>query len=190
MSADSKVAVMRHEDAPAEKHTPQSQTLTSPSQPEKPNEQEQGVPGRNENQEMSDLELAMMMQEQERAHFLLAGGAYGAGSPMAQNLEYASDVPGEQAYDPEDATDEAIAWRLMQEEQQQFNQRLMAMAGHFGAHPESPGADEDEAEAMDTPDVEGMTYEGLLALGDPTILLGSIFCGTRYISPAPFLAVA
>mmetsp|Transcript_13038 Transcript_13038/g.36679 ORF Transcript_13038/g.36679 Transcript_13038/m.36679 type:complete len:110 (+) Transcript_13038:651-980(+) len=109
---------------------------------------------------------------------------------MAQNLEYASDVPGEQAYDPEDATDEAIAWRLMQEEQQQFNQRLMAMAGHFGAHPESPGADEDEAEAMDTPDVEGMTYEGLLALGDPTILLGSIFCGTRYISPAPFLAVA
>mmetsp|Transcript_13036 Transcript_13036/g.36669 ORF Transcript_13036/g.36669 Transcript_13036/m.36669 type:complete len:84 (+) Transcript_13036:651-902(+) len=53
---------------------------------------------------------------------------------MAQNLEYASDVPGEQAYDPEDATDEAIAWRLMQEEQQQFNQRLMAMAGESAVH--------------------------------------------------------
>ena len=46
------------------------------------------------------------------------------------------EEPDQPAFGPEDTSDEALAWRLMQEEQQQFNARLMNMArAQFGELP-------------------------------------------------------
>jgi len=112
----------------------------------------------------SDLALALMMQEQEQAHFLLAGG--GASSAIDARGPQAGDAS---PFSEDDTSDEAMAWRLQYEEEHMFNQRLMAMAGTQFAIPgmEHEGNDEDSpSDAAHITDVDQMSYEGLLALGE------------------------
>ena len=73
-------------------------------------------------------------------------------------------------------TDEELAWRLMQEEEQEFQRRMLALAGV-----QYPGADLEGADLAqgvdsedDVPDTDAMSYEELTALGE---VVGTVATG-------------
>eukprot|EP00951_Prasinocladus_malaysianus_P012911 scaffold96720_cov42-Prasinocladus_malaysianus.AAC.1 len=122
-----------------------------------------------------------MMQEQERAHFLISGGAFDSLGLDSVEGSVQTNAAGENEfgavagqYSEEDTSDEALAWRLMQEEQQAFNQRLMALASAHNflayywclvvGHPaevsrEGETEGEGDDPLADAPQVEQMSYE-------------------------------
>lgn len=114
----------------------------------------------------SDLALALMMQEQEQAHFLFAAGSLSEEAEDGSQAERSESAP----FAEDDTSDEALAWRMMREEEQLFNQRLLAMAGaQYAAaeeEEEADGGDHAAGEAPNYPDVDQMSYEALLAVGE------------------------
>ena len=103
--------------------------------------------------------LARLLQEQERAYFM---------------MRFDGNARGETAFADEDAAFEeeeedeslALARQLQEQEEQEYRNRMLAMAGI------DPDAEEDsEAEGIDT---DAMTYEELCELGD---VVGKVTCG-------------
>lgn len=103
--------------------------------------------------------LARLLQEQERAYFM---------------MHFDGNARGEAAFEEEEAAFEeeeedeslALARQLQEQEEQEYRNRMLAMAGI------DPDAEEDsEAEGIDT---DAMTYEELCELGD---VVGKVTCG-------------
>ena len=124
--------------------------------------------------EEGDLALARMLQEQERAFLVLAASqaeaAAAAAAPRGEDegggfssggdeMEEGGSWTGEDEA-AGDEGDVGLAERLQAEEQQAFQARLLAMAGVGEAHA-AVLEDADEG-----PEVEGLSYEELTALGD------------------------
>ena len=82
-----------------------------------------------------DLALARVLQEQERAYFLLvSGGDPGAAAPDEQD-----GAPEDAAAEEEDES-LALARELQAEEEREHNARLLAMAGLAPGAAGAPGA--------------------------------------------------
>ncbi|EFN57277.1 hypothetical protein CHLNCDRAFT_143853 [Chlorella variabilis] len=130
-------------------------------------------------EEDPDLALAKLLQAQEQAWLAMAG----QGSGILENLPPAAGGGeagagphegggGEEGGEVEELTDEEMARRLQEQEEREFQQRLLELAGmgQPGAAPgggggiEAPGGDEYLPE--DDVDPDEMTYEELSALGE------------------------
>ncbi|KAG7673122.1 hypothetical protein Ndes2526B_g05303 [Nannochloris sp. 'desiccata'] len=149
--------------------------------------------------EDQDLALAKLLQEQERA-FLSIAGIQGPAEnvPPAFGQEDSlerSPSPGDST-EARPLTDEELAWKLMQEEEAEFQRRMMAFAGvqYPGISPRGHGAaaraegaeddsnfnsgDEDGGGEIDSdddiPDPDSMSYEELTALGE---VVGTVSTG-------------
>ena len=103
------------------------------------------------------LSLARLLQEQERAYFMMQFG--GGGVPDATE-----DAAGE---DEEEDESLALARALQEEEEQEYRNRILAMAGI------DPDAEEEDSDAEGI-DTDAMTYEELCELGDS---VGKVVCG-------------
>ncbi len=69
-------------------------------------------------------------------------------------------------------TDEELAWRLMQEEETAFQQRMLALAGVPVAGADDGGVSDADTEGG--PDPDAMSYEELTALGE---VVGTVATG-------------
>ncbi|KAL4441836.1 hypothetical protein ABPG77_003752 [Micractinium sp. CCAP 211/92] len=140
----------------------------------------QGAP-----EEDPDLALAKMLQAQEQAWLAMAGsaglenlpgiaGGAGAGEPAAARTE-GVDAGAE----AKELTDEEVARRLQEEEEREFQARLLALAGVGGQAAAGTGGaavegEEGEGAAQegegyvtdDDVDPDELTYEELTALGE------------------------
>ena len=126
--------------------------------------------------ENDSLALARMLQEQERAYYLMqfpdadpAARPPGDSFDDAHMADASDDVggavedihrldgtrDGTPASDPEEDESLALARQLMEEEQRAWRDRMLAMAG--------VRADAEDAEGLDP---DAMTYEELTALGE------------------------
>lgn len=74
----------------------------------------------------------------------------------------------------EGMTDEELAWKLMQEEQHAFQERMMAMAGMSVGTSRDIGIVEEEVNGEDTIDPDTLTYEELTTLGE---MAGTVAAG-------------
>lgn len=145
-------------------------------------------------EEDPDLALAKMLQAQEQAWLAMASGsgalenmpmgvgAAGGNEPGARDMGTGGDAgaDGGEASEGEDLTDEEFARRMQEEEEREFQARLLALAGiggpaggaAGGAQGDGQGGAGEEAEAgegyltEDDVDPDELTYEELTALGE------------------------
>lgn len=102
-----------------------------------------------------------MLQEQERAYFLMQFDGAAAADRDADDATLAEDAANE-----EEDESLALARQLQEEEEREYRNRMLAMAG---IDPEA--GDDSEAEGLDT---DAMTYEELCDLGEQ---VGKVVCG-------------
>ncbi|PRW57669.1 3-ketoacyl- thiolase peroxisomal [Chlorella sorokiniana] len=136
-------------------------------------------------EEDPDLALAKMLQAQEQAWLAMAGsgamenlgpaaGAAGGDVGAAAGATSGGYELGAGAGEPEELTDEEMARRLQEEEEREFQQRLLALAGigpapgGGGGVPGEGAAEGEEAEyaSEDEVDPDDLSYEELTALGE------------------------
>lgn len=98
-----------------------------------------------------------MLQDQERAYFMMQFDD-GAAMRDAVDADAADEVEDESL---------ALARRLQEEEEREYRNRFLAMAGI------DPNA-EDDSEAAEGLDTDAMTYEELIELGEH---VGKVTCG-------------
>eukprot|EP00890_Picochlorum_soloecismus_P001267 jgi/Picsp_1/2140/NSC_05605-R1_zinc finger len=117
--------------------------------------------------ENDDVALAKIFQEQERAFLALARSNISMEnippSSAHQSAQVLQDDYGTLDQGERQLTDEEIAWKLMQEEEDEFQKRMLAMAG-VGASSEFDDGPQYSSEDIRDPD--DFTYEELTALGD------------------------
>jgi E3 ubiquitin-protein ligase BIG BROTHER-like protein len=143
-----------------------------------------------------DLALAKILQEQERALLAVFAGRTGR---AGRGENDPPPLPSGQG-DGDGQTDEELAWRLMQEEEAAFNNRLLALAqgdSFRQGELDSDLADidgvqesEDEDEGENEGEVENaLSYERLIALGE---LVGTVSTGlsSEQISSLPVFKYA
>lgn len=142
-------------------------------------------------QEDPDLALAKMLQAQEQAWLAMAGsaglenlpglaGGAGAGEPAAARSE-----DGDAAAEGEELTDEEVARRMQEQEEREFQARLLALAGVGPAAAGAGGAagtgeagegapqEGEDYVTEDDVDPDELTYEEVGAAGTAPALEGA-----------------
>lgn len=116
-----------------------------------------------------DVTLAKILQEQERA-FLELRGVTSLENVPPGDVRFGHEVV--EGGHSEGMTDEELAWKLMQEEEHAFQERMMAMAG-MGPSSADGGILMEEVEE-DAIDPDTLTYEELTTLGE---MAGTVAAG-------------
>jgi E3 ubiquitin-protein ligase BIG BROTHER-like protein len=115
--------------------------------------------------ENDDVALAKILQEQERAFLALARSNISMENipPSSARQSAQALEEGNESLEQEEKplTDEEIAWKLMQEEEDEFQKRMLAMAGVSSEFDDGP-----QYSSEDIMDPDDFTYEELTALGD------------------------
>lgn len=118
------------------------------------------------------MTLAKILQEQERAFLELRGMSTLENVPprMSSGEE---EAEGPSDVQEESMTDEQLAWKLMQEEEHAFQERMMAMAGLTVPNMDN-GQERQEAADEEAIDPDTLTYEELTTLGE---MAGTVAAG-------------
>lgn len=124
-----------------------------------------------------DITLAKILQEQERAFLELRGSnvqsVENVPPGMSSGHERTSTL-GSESMVCEGMTDEELAWKLMQEEEHAFQERMMAMAGISVGTSVDPGVEMEQQGADGEIDPDTLTYEELTTLGE---MAGTVAAG-------------